>query len=402
MSLSALISETLRPLASGGHGLGAALLLASSLHLVERRGKKDKIDPRRLMEIGALLESIPEAAIVVDSRGRIVEANTAAGHLTGRTRQQLRGNGAVDVGRLLDDAQHPQRNSVVRRALSGQTVRHERHTAHNPKTGEAHELLVSANAILDDQGTAVAVLVIARDITELTGLQQRIGDIERHRAMGQMAAALVHDFNNLLDTIGQAAAVLEMNMDQPAAVRKPLLDMVHNTVHRGAEMVQRIREYLRTGHGTPRPLDLCGIIEEAAELTRPLWQKANIEIIKHLQPVPKVNADAADLRRVFTNLIINAIEAMPEGGRISIACEPQNGSVVARISDVGMGIPPEEQKKVFFAYFTTKPQGTGLGLSGAQKILLSYGGNISFHSEVGKGTTFTVTLPASNGRTRVA
>jgi signal transduction histidine kinase len=185
-------------------------------------------------------------------------------------------------------------------------------------------------------------------------------------------------------------------------VRKPLLDMIQNAVHRGAEMVQRIREYLRTGQGAVRPLNLCTTIEESVELTRPLWQRARIEVIKRLHPVPNIKADAADLRRVFTNLIINAMEAMPNGGRITIDCEQRERNVVATIADVGVGIPPEAQKKVFFAYFTTKPGGTGLGLSGAQKILLSYGGNISFHSEVGKGTTFTVTLPVSNGKVKAA
>jgi PAS domain S-box-containing protein len=400
MSLAALISQIFR--ASAAHGLGAAALLAASIHLVERRGRKEQLDPKRQVEIATLLESIPEAAMIVDSSGNIVDANSATANLVGKTREQLRGTKAEEIGRLFDDAQLHDREAIMPRALQGQTVRHERRILRNAQTGVVHELLISANPILDDQGNPIAALVIARDVSELTQLQQRVGDIERHRAIGQMAAALAHDFNNILDTIGQAAAVLEMNQDRPAAERKPLLDMIRNTVYRGAEMVQRIREYLRTGQSALRPVNVCAVIEEAVELTRPLWQKANIEVIKQFEAVPNVHADAADLRRVFTNLIINAIEAMPHGGQIRISCEPREGSVVATISDMGVGIPADDQKKVFFAYFTTKPQGTGLGLSGAQKILLSYGGNIFFHSEVGKGTTFTVVLPAANGKTKAA
>jgi two-component system cell cycle sensor histidine kinase/response regulator CckA len=403
LPLAAFIYETVRSLGSGPHSFGAALLVAGGIHLVERRGKKDRIDPKRQLEISTLLESIPEAAIIVDAGGRVIDANSIAGSLVSRTREELRGRSAAEISLALRDQQHAQRKAIIQRGLEGQTVRHERRTLRNPQSGTTHELLVSANPIMDEHGHVIAALVIARDVTELTRLQQRVGDIERHRAIGQMAAALAHDFNNILDTIGQAAAVLEININRPADVRKPLLDMIQNTVRRGAEMVQRIREYLRTGHGALRPLNVCTIIDESVELTRPLWEKAHIELIKYLQPVPNVKADAADLRRVFTNLIINAMEAMPNGGRITIDCQVREDNVVATVADMGVGIAPEEQKKVFFAYFTTKPQGTGLGLSGAQKILLSYGGNISFQSEVGKGTTFIITLPVANGKaTKVA
>ncbi|MBZ5628539.1 MAG: PAS domain-containing protein [Acidobacteriia bacterium] len=387
----------IRTLAHTATTLSYPVLMAGNIHLVDRRGKQGPIDPRRQVEISTLLESIPEAAVIVDNNGRIVDANSVTSHLVGRTREELRGMVAEETGLLAKAEDDSASEPIVQRALSGQTVRHDRRVLRDPKTGVVNELLVSANPILDEQGQPIAALLIARDVTELTQLQRRIADIERHRAIGEMAAALAHDFNNILDTIAQAAAVLETSLDRPASERKPLLDMIHNTVRRGAEMVQRIREYLRTGEGASRPIDVCTIIAEAVELTRPLWQKANAKVTTSLTPVPNVSANAADLRRVFTNLIINAIEAMPPGGRVAITCGPHENQVVATVSDTGIGIPPADQKRVFFAYFTTKPRGTGLGLSGAQKILLSYGGNISFHSEPGKGTTFTIVLPAASG-----
>jgi PAS domain S-box-containing protein len=388
-------SDLIRPLAAALSSVVVPVLFAGGIHLVERRGRKEQLDPKRQVEISTLLESIPEAAIIVDSNGRIVDANSTAANLVGKTREQLRGLAAEEIGQLLENPEG-KHEPIVRRALAGQTVRHERRMLRNTESGAVHELLISANPILDVQGHTIASLLIARDVTELTQLQRRIGEIERHQAIGQVAAALAHDFNNILDTIGQSAALLQMNMDRPASERKPLLDMIQNTVHRGAEMVQQIREYIRTGQGAVRPLNVCDIIRQAVELTRPLWQKSNVTVNARLEPVPYVNANAVDLRRVFTNLIINAIEAMPNGGKIDLTCEPRNGSVVATISDTGVGMPPESQKKIFFPYFTTKPRGTGLGLSGAQKILLSYGGNISFQSDVGKGTTFTIALPAAN------
>jgi len=108
-----------------------------------------------------------------------------------------------------------------------------------------------------------------------------------------------------------------------------------------------------------------------------------------------VRASADDLRRVFTNLIINAIEAVqPESGEIELRCTHMDGSVQITFRDNGVGIAPEIQKKIFYPYFTTKSSGTGLGLSGAQRIVLSSGGNIRVYSEKGHGATFTIELPA--------
>ena len=109
-----------------------------------------------------------------------------------------------------------------------------------------------------------------------------------------------------------------------------------------------------------------------------------------------------DLQRVFTNLIINAIQAMPEGGTLTVSTEERDGTVAIRVEDTGVGIAPEQQKKIFLPYYTTKTQGTGLGLSTAQKTILTQGGNISFQSEPGKGTAFTIVLPAVPAQEPVA
>ncbi len=376
---------------------GAVLVLAGSLYLFERRGKGERIDPRRLIDIRTLLESMPEAALIADADGRIVDANSSALQLVG-ARDHIRGLKIEDVARALEPENNGAESAppVLSRALQGEVVRHQRGVVRNLQTGDNVELLVSANPIRNESGEIIAALLIARDVTELTELQRHMGDVERHRAIGQMAAALAHDFNNVLNAIAQSAYLAQLDQDKPAAERRHWLDTIQNSVRRGAEIISRVREYLRTGSGALGPVDVRAVIEEAVELTRPLWEKAKVQVIAELKPVPTVQANAGDLRRVFTNLIINAMEAMPNGGHIILNCEEREGRVMATVADSGVGIPPEQQKKVFYPYFTTKPRGTGLGLSGAQKILLSQGGNISFHSEVGKGTTFTIVLPIAH------
>jgi signal transduction histidine kinase len=132
-----------------------------------------------------------------------------------------------------------------------------------------------------------------------------------------------------------------------------------------------------------------------------LWadhRDRRIELRTNIFRTAAVEANAADLRRVFANLIINAIDAMPHGGTLTLEAFEQNGRVVATVADTGTGIPLEQQRKIFLPYYTTKSKGTGLGLSGAQRIVQSLGGNIGFSSEVGKGTKFNIDLPTAERR----
>jgi signal transduction histidine kinase len=217
--------------------------------------------------------------------------------------------------------------------------------------------------------------------------------MDRHQAIGQVAAGIAHDFNNTLQTISQAVAVLEMTPTRTPEERKVFLDMIQNAVRRGAEVISRIRDYLRSGTSAVGEVDVCSLMNDAIELTRPMWQAAGVTVHRDITLTPLIRGNSADLRRVFTNLIINSLQAMPKGGHVTVGCEDQDRSVHAWVRDTGLGIAPEVRRRVFDPYFTTKAGGTGLGLSGAQKILLELGGNITFQSEQGKGTQFDLYFP---------
>jgi signal transduction histidine kinase len=205
----------------------------------------------------------------------------------------------------------------------------------------------------------------------------------------------------VLNTISQAADVIEMRKGS-AEESAAYLRMIHNAVRRGAEIINRVREYIRGGTGELMAVELHQVIEEAIELTKPMWRELpKLSLERDLKPCGCVLAIPVDLRRVFTNLIINSIQAMPDGGRITLRCGEVNGhKVMASVSDNGPGIPLNLRNKIFLPYFTTKSYGTGLGLSGAQRIVQSLGGNISFSSEAGKGTTFTIELPKAEKAAR--
>ncbi len=368
------------------------------IYFIEARKRQKAIDQERLAELSTLLESMPEAVLIFSTSGRVVDANRSAVELAGLERRHLIGIHLRDLIDSLITRSESERlefpNLAVVKALRGEMVRNERRVFERSNGAPPLEAVVSASPMRNADGNIVGALVVVRDVTEIAQLQKRIADTERHLAIGQMAAGIAHDFNNVLDTIAQAAAVMELRPDQPLDDRKAILKMINNAVNRGSEIINRLREYIRGGTGEQVPVDVRRLMEEALDLTRPLWRKDNrIAVVTEFSPVAPVKANAADLRRVFTNLILNAIQAMPDGGRLTLRCDQQHDRVVGQVQDNGHGIPIAEQKNIFLPYYTTKPHGTGLGLSGAQKIVVAQNGNISFHSEPGQGTTFTVELP---------
>jgi two-component system, cell cycle sensor histidine kinase and response regulator CckA len=179
--------------------------------------------------------------------------------------------------------------------------------------------------------------------------------------------------------------------------------MIQNATRRGAEIVSNVRQYLTGNQVVSDSVDLNTLLEESIELTRPMWQaKRNVSIVRQFEPIPRVRANAAEMRRIFANLIINALEAMPNGGTLIVGGERANGKVRAFVEDTGEGIAPERQSKIFEPYYTTKKQGTGLGLSSALKILRSQQGDLTFTTNPGQGTRFVVEMPANPPESRAA
>jgi len=259
------------------------------------------------------------------------------------------------------------------------------------------DTLLSVSAMVREGKPAGALLVI-RDISELSALYRRLEETERGRAIGEMTAGLAHDFNNVLDTLDKAVTLMEMREHKPAEQRRPYTAIAHQAILRGAEIVTRLRQHLKDSSGDMAPLELRCIAEESLELVQPILQAShqNVAVRQELQDAGWVQANAADLRRVFVNLMINALQAMPDGGELELKtgrCGAERSRGRVTVSDTGIGIPRHAFKKIFSPYFTTKANGTGLGLSGAQRVIEAHHGSIHFSSEPGKGTRFEVEFP---------
>ena len=377
----------------------ASLTLCGSVLLHMTEGDRRKAtEGRRKIDLQSLLHSLPEPVFLFDDQGRITGINRPAEQLAGVCGTELLGtDGSRLYYRVADQQRDGPQQLPLAKALGGEFVRHERGFFRAGTRGQEIEVLVSASPIHGVAARIVGALVVVQDVTELSELQRQMASSERHFAVGQMTAGLAHDFNNVLTAISQAVYVMDTEAGRSDRDHT-MLRIIQNSVRRGAEIVGNIRGYLRGGREERTRVNVRLLLEEVLQLARPLLEMhGNIRVTSALEDSCEVKANAPELRRVFTNLILNAVDAMPEGGTLSMSCVRKEAQVLIRVQDSGAGIPLETQKMIFSPYFTTKPQGTGLGLAGARRTIQSQGGDIRFESSPGTGTTFIITLPIANG-----
>jgi len=243
-------------------------------------------------------------------------------------------------------------------------------------------------------------------------LYDRMKERDRLAALGEMAAGLAHEIRNPLGAIkGAAQLLLPPSAGDPAETPPPeareFLSIIVEEANRLNRVVSQFLDYARPYRGEPQPLDVNEVVRKTAQLVTPPPVGEStpppVEVVLALaDEVPRVRADAEQLRQVFLNLAINAVQAMPSGGKLTISTSVRKGGrrgapaqyLEVRFRDNGAGIPPAELKNLFIPFYTTKEKGTGLGLPISQRIIENHGGTIEVRSRLGVGSTFTVVLPA--------
>jgi len=266
----------------------------------------------------------------------------------------------------------------------------------------------------DTQGNITGAVASIRDITERNKMEAKLAQSEKLKSLGELSGGVAHDFNNVLAAILGRVQLLKMQFKPPFGKqekRKSMLDLIKSLdiIERasldGAETVRRIQEFSRKRADDKEftKIDINELIDNALEFTRMKWKNdaeskgIKITIQKELSPLPPTSGSASELREVFTNLINNAIDAMPKGGRIKIKTFKENGHISITIEDTGVGISEVIRNRIFDPFFTTKGvQSTGLGMSVSYGIINRHGGTILVDSTEGKGTTFSITLPISD------
>jgi GAF domain-containing protein/CheY-like chemotaxis protein/nitrogen-specific signal transduction histidine kinase len=234
--------------------------------------------------------------------------------------------------------------------------------------------------------------------------QDRLIQTEKFRALGEMAGGVVHDFNNILATV-LGRVQLSLKKLEKQELKKPedllkSLKLIEKSATDGVRILSRIQKFAKAKKDMLfSPVDLNQIVEDSLEMTRAYWQDSailsgiQIEVKKELKNIGEISGNATELREVLTNLIINAVDAMPEGGTLTLRTEKDQQFVYLKVSDTGTGMTEEVKNKIFEPFFTTKgDRGTGLGMSVAYSIISRHEGEIEIESSPGRGSTFTVKL----------
>jgi signal transduction histidine kinase/CheY-like chemotaxis protein len=272
------------------------------------------------------------------------------------------------------------------------------------RDGSTFSALLSSIPRWGSAGEFLGTIVLVTDVTERKQWDQQVMRSEKLAALGTLAAGVAHNINNVLAAIVARTDLLLRQAEDGEL--KQWLDSIQQSALDGASMVRRLQDFARTG--APEPMvavDVNRVITEVLQFTQARWKDeadlrgTKIEVITELAEIPQISGNPAELREVFTNVILNALDAMPNGGclRVGTRYEPGRDEgpwVEAVFEDNGIGMTEEVRQRIFDPFFTTKGlKGTGLGLSTSYGIVARHGGSITVESELGRGSRFFIAFP---------
>ncbi len=349
-----------------------------------------------------IMESAREAIYALDKEGRYKWCNQAMLEMTGYTLEEVIGHSYLERTHEEDREMRRERFAL---ALSGTAQSFEsRYVARDDSVRYAS---VNTAPIIVD-GETTGVLGIAHDITEQKHERDRAARADKLRALGQLASGVAHDFNNSLAAIlGRAQLILRRVQDEEL-IRS--LGIIVTSAEDAAATVRRIQTFARKSVASELELlDVGSLLRDAIEITRTRWENEaraaglNIEVALNAEEDSFVLGNASELREVFVNLIVNAVDAMPKGGSLKICCKRRGERIRLRFADTGTGMKEEVRERVFEPFYTTKGVlGTGLGLAVSYGIIERHQGTISVESKLDKGTTFLIDLPLTENVERPA
>jgi signal transduction histidine kinase len=365
----------------------------------------------------SVVERLEDAVAVVNAKGELLFANPAM-----RTLLPI-----AEPGRRLDQviaSRHPIAQ-LVDETLVSRSSRGPVAITHSGQADEAPaELLVMSHAIADPDGRLVGAMLIARNLAYLDQVQSTLNYSRKLVALGRLSAGVAHEVKNPLNAMmihlellrtkltgqglrrpamalaGHASSpVAALDSPPAAAVDVPAamehVEVIADEIRRLDQVVQGFLRFTRPEDLRLQPVDTPSLLQEVLQLVKAEADKSGVAVVLDCPPdTPDINADPQMLRQAFLNLALNACQAMPAGGTLRLACGPaRSNRVEVRIEDTGVGIKPEHLEKIFDLYFTTKPHGSGIGLSMVYRIVQLHDGDVEVESTPGRGATFRVLLP---------
>jgi two-component system, NtrC family, sensor kinase len=263
--------------------------------------------------------------------------------------------------------------------------------------GEPMIVNLSTVPLLGKGEEVIGRLLILTDLTEKVNLEDQLVQAEKLSSIGMLAAGVAHEVNTPLAVITSQVQML-LRQTAPDDPNLKVLDKVVKQGFRASEIINNLLKFSRVSGSERTEQDVNRILRDTHSLVEPILRSSHIAVSLQLaRDLPPVFGNAGKLQQVFMNLIMNARDAMPQGGELTLVSESENSSVLVEVADNGVGIPPEHLRKIFDPFFTTKStsRGTGLGLAVAYGIIREHSGKIDVQSAVGRGTTFRLELPAA-------
>jgi len=361
------------------------------------RHREPRLAPQRFAR--EILETLPDGVVLVRTNGRIRATNERLGELAERPAAELMG---MPIEELLTGGEA---------TWSG--PQHESECELVGASGSLIPVSISRCALTDEEGSTIGHVLAVRDLREVVSLRGRLVASGHMATVGQLAAGIAHEINNPLAYVRSNIGLLEKHWDDAGAAleKSPcgplvrtaleeglrLLEETRAGVDRVAAVVRDVGGFSRGGVVTTEAVDLTELLDTAARVAAPHLERARIE--RRYEDLPRVSCVPQELMQVFLNLLLNASQSFDGAGTIRLTARLEGDHVLVEVTDDGAGIDPAIVERIFEPFFTTKPigEGNGLGLSIARQIVINHGGTIQVRSEPGRGTTFSIRLPAKAG-----
>jgi two-component system NtrC family sensor kinase len=379
-----------------------AVAIENSLLYQEQEQRASEL--RLLKEFNeSIVDSINVGLISVDLEGRVTHSNSAVEAILEIGGEEALGKQVADL--FAEDFADTLRQVLGSEGWHLHQLRniYKLHTA--TRNGRSLVLNISLAPLQGDSPERTGALVVLEDVTGRIRLEEQLQQREKLSSIGLLAAGVAHEVNTPLTGVSSYTQML-MGMLSENDPKHALLQKIGRQADRATNIVNNLLNFSRTGSATEfTELDVNRVLDDTIQLIEPQLRRNQIEIARSYEAnVPLIVGNAGKLQQVFTNLLLNARDAIPDGGRITLKTETSHDdSLLVEVSDNGIGIAPENVAKIYDPFYTTKGvgRGTGLGLAVSYGIVQEHSGHISVESSPGRGTTFRIALPTSNARARL-
>ncbi|MGI6294851.1 MAG: GAF domain-containing protein [Armatimonadota bacterium] len=348
-----------------------------------------------------ILSSIAAGVVTLDYDGVLLTWNVAAENIVGLRASQIEGlhyEDVLDRLKITSADKATLRQAIESVQSTGDTYQGYKLAFHPEKRGEVYVNL-SISQLLNNAGEQLGLVLIFEDITREMKMENEFRRMGELAAIGQLAASIAHELRNPLSSIKGAAQYLSNEYADEEAIVE-FLGIIVDEVNGLNKLTTEFLEYGRPMQLELKPVSLNSVVNKTLQLMNVHLKNNNVGVQTQLdETIPQIKADEGKLDQVLRNIIINSLQAMPEGGLLTVKTgrAPAGGAYVT-VADNGTGISADKLERIFVPFFTTKTKGTGLGLSVVHKIIENHGGTIEVNSETDKGSTFTIVLPADGAR----